>query len=135
MVRGWEGGRGELLWGSSLDYDMVYCGLKCWWGANWRLGHMSPFFHAVLGITLEVSEREVTEASGSVQVAIRKMGTNERSVFVRVFTVSGTAEGTNYIHIPSKWSPLHPLYIHLCCIHRGGSEREGTQGPYYGHLL
>ena len=78
------------------------CGVIAWTmtlycGANYiprRLGHMSPFFHAVLDITLEVDEREVTEDSGSVQVAIRKIGTNERSVFVRVFTVSGTAEGT-----------------------------------------
>ena len=63
---------------------------------------MSPRFHAVLDITLEVSERTVMEESGSVQVAIRKSGTNERSVFVRVFTESGTAEGKNYICMPFK---------------------------------
>jgi hypothetical protein len=46
----------------------------------------------VLNVSWEVNEVTVSEASGKVAVAVRKMGVNERSVFVRAFTVSGSAE-------------------------------------------
>jgi hypothetical protein len=46
----------------------------------------------VLDVSWEVNEVTVSEASGKVAVAVRKMGVNERSVFVRAFTVSGSAK-------------------------------------------
>lgn len=49
--------------------------------------------HVVLIVTLEKDEVTVTEASGSVTVVIKKIGTSERPVSVRVITKPGTATG------------------------------------------
>ena len=51
------------------------------------------FYSAVLDVSWAVNEVTISEDSGTVGFAVRKNGINERSVFVRAMTMSGSAEG------------------------------------------
>ena len=46
----------------------------------------------VLDVALEAERVNGSEADGRIVVEVRKIGANERPVFVRIFTEPGTAE-------------------------------------------